>query len=51
VALSDLTDIDALGYAQGRLKGLGVDRALHRAGAKQGDRVRIAGFEFDYEPD
>ncbi len=51
VALNDLTDIDALGYAQGRLKGLGVDRALHRAGARHGDRVRIGAFEFDYEPD
>ena len=50
VALSDLGDVDALAYAQGRLKGLGVDRALHRAGARPGDRVRIGGFEFDYEP-
>ena len=50
VALSDLTDVEALAYAQGRLKGLGVERALHRAGARPGDRVRIGGFEFDYEP-
>ena len=40
-----------LAYAQGRLRGLGVDRALARAGARAGDRVRIGGFEFDYEPD
>jgi GTP-binding protein len=51
VALSDLTDVEALAYAQGRLKGLGVEKALHRAGARPGDRVRIGGFEFDYEPD
>jgi GTP-binding protein len=51
VALSDLTNVEALTYAQGRLRGLGVDRALARAGARSGDRVRIAGFEFDYEPD
>jgi GTP-binding protein len=51
VALSDIGDVDALAYAQGRLKGLGVERALHRAGARPGDRVRIGGFEFDYEPD
>jgi GTP-binding protein len=51
VALSDLTNADALAYAQRRLRGLGVDRALARGGARQGDRVRIGGFEFDYEPD
>jgi GTPase len=51
VALSDLTNADALAYAQGRLRGLGVDRALARAGARAGDRVHIGGFEFDYEPD
>jgi GTP-binding protein len=51
VALSDLTNVDALAYAQGRLRGLGVDRALARAGARAGDRVHIGGFEFDYEPD
>jgi GTP-binding protein len=51
VALSDLTLPEALAYAQGRLRSLGVDRALARAGARSGDRVRIGGFEFDFEPD
>ncbi|HTV10583.1 MAG TPA: GTPase ObgE [Acidimicrobiales bacterium] len=51
VALSDITDAGALAFAQGRLRRLGVDRALARAGARQGDRVRIGGFEFDWEPD
>jgi len=51
VALSDLTIPEALAYAQGRLRSLGVDRALSRAGARSGDRVRVGGFEFDYEPD
>jgi GTPase len=51
VALSDLTNAQALAYAQKRLKHLGVDRALSRAGARHGDRVRIAGFEFEYEQD
>jgi GTP-binding protein len=51
VALSDLTIPDALEYAQGRLRRLGVDRALARAGARSGDRVRIGAFEFDYEAD
>lgn len=51
VALSDLTNVTALAYAQGRLRRLGVDRALARAGARHGDRVRIGTFEFEYEPD
>jgi GTP-binding protein len=51
VALSDLTDAGALAYAQGRLKRLGVDRALVRAGARPGERVRIGRLEFDWEPD
>ncbi len=51
VALSDLTDPGALAYAQGRLRRLGVDRALVRAGAREGDRVRVGGFEFEWEPD
>ena len=51
VALSDLTNAGALAYAQGRLRRLGVDRALSRAGARQGDLVRIGAFEFEYEPD
>ncbi len=51
VALSDLTNIDALAYAQGRLKSLGVNRSLARAGARLGETVHIGSFTFDYEPD
>jgi GTP-binding protein len=51
VALSDLNDAGALAYAQGRLKRLGVDRALVKAGARPGERVRIGRLEFDWEPD
>jgi GTP-binding protein len=51
VALSDLTNPEALAYAQARLKSLGVDRALARAGVGEGDLVRIGGFTFEYEPD
>ena len=51
VALSDLTNPEALAYAQGRLRSLGVDRALARAGAREGDLVRIGSFTFEYEPD
>ena len=51
VALSDLTDVGALEYAQGRMKRLGVDRALSRAGVRPGDVVRIGGFVFEYQAD
>ena len=51
VALSDLTDAGAMDYVQGRLRRLGVFKALARAGAKDGDTVRIASFNFDYQPD
>lgn len=51
VALSDLTVPDALEYAQARLKRLGVDRALQRAGARTGDVVSIGSFQFDFEAD
>ncbi|MCU1357308.1 MAG: GTP-binding protein Obg/CgtA [Acidimicrobiales bacterium] len=48
VALSDLTNLEALSYVQERLKKLGVDRALARAGAQDGDAVQIGRFAFDY---
>ena len=51
VALSDMTDPGALAYAQDRLRGLGVERALARAGAVYGDEVRIGDFSFTYEAD
>jgi GTPase len=50
VALSDLTNIDALDEAHDRLRRLGVDRALARAGAAEGDVVHIGGLSFEYEP-
>jgi GTP-binding protein len=51
VAVSDLTDVQALDYVQHRLHRLGVDRALARAGAREGDLVHVGGFTFTYEPD
>jgi GTP-binding protein len=49
VAVSDLTDPDALVFVQQRLRKIGVDRALARAGARDGDVVRIGGTELEYE--
>ncbi len=51
VSLNDLTDLEALAYVQDRLSGLGVDKKLARAGAKQGDLVRIGPLEFEYDED
>ena len=51
VAVSDLTDAQALEYVAERLRALGVDRQLARAGARSGDEVRIGEVSFEYEPD
>jgi GTPase len=51
VAVSDLTNADAVIYVQRRLKRLGVDRALVRAGAREGDAVRIGALSFEFSPD
>jgi GTP-binding protein len=48
VAVNDLTNPQALEYVRHRLSRLGVDRALARAGARQGDMVRVGGFTFEY---
>ena len=51
VALSDLTDMDALNYVDHRLKRMGVDKALTRAGAAPGDVIYVGRFSFEYQPD
>lgn len=49
VALSDLANSEALDEAHRRLRALGVDRALARAGVQPGDTVHIGKLAFDYE--
>jgi GTP-binding protein len=51
VALSDLTNTEAMDEAQRRLRAIGVDKALARAGARPGDPVRIGRLTFTYEED
>ena len=51
VNLNDLTNLDALDYLQDRLKRMGVNRALSRAGVRDGESVRIGRLEFIYEQD
>jgi GTP-binding protein len=51
VALSDLTQPEAMDEAHRRLRALGIDKALARAGARGGDAVRIGKLTFEYEED
>jgi GTP-binding protein len=48
VAMADLTNLEALDYVQVRLKRMGVERALQRAGAREGDVVEIGDIELEY---
>ena len=48
VSLSDLTDDGAIDYVQHRLKRLGVERALVRAGVREGDTVHLGQLTFTY---
>ena len=49
VAMSDLTNPEAVAYLQERFRTMGVERALARAGARDGDTVRVGGVELEYE--
>jgi GTPase len=49
VALADLTNPEAMAYVQQKLARMGVERALARAGASDGDIVRIGDHELTYE--
>ncbi len=49
VAFSDMTNPDALAESHKRLDRIGVNRALGRAGARNGSIVRIGELEFEFE--
>jgi GTP-binding protein len=51
VALSDLTDPDALDYAWSRLRRMGLEQALESGGVTAGATVRIGDMAFEYQPD
>ena len=48
VAMADLTNLEALEYVQQRFRKMGVERALARARAREGDIVRVGPVELDY---
>ncbi len=48
VAMADLTNEEAIEYVQHRLRRMGVERALARAGAREGDVVRVGAVELEY---
>lgn len=48
VAMADLTSEEAIAYVQDRFRRMGVERALARAGAREGDTVRIGAVELEY---
>ena len=46
--MADLTNPEAVAYVQERFRRMGVERALARAGARDGDLVRIGPIELEY---
>ncbi len=48
VAMADLTNLEAIEYVHQRFRRMGVERALARAGAREGDTVRIGPIELEY---
>jgi len=51
VRFADLTMLEAADMAAHRLSRLGVDDALTKAGAEEGDEVRIGDLSFEFTPD
>jgi GTPase len=50
IARHDIENDEALRYIEGRLRGMGVIRALAAAGFEPGDDVEIAGTVFELDP-
>jgi GTP-binding protein len=50
IARHDLDNEDALIHVEGRLRRMGVIRALEAAGFQPGDDVEIAGVVFELDP-
>ncbi len=48
VAMADLTNEEAVAYVQERMRTMGVERALERAGVSDGETVRVGSVELEY---
>lgn len=48
VAMADLTNPEAIEYVHERFQRMGVEKALARAGAREGDVVRVGSIELEY---
>ena len=51
VARYDVENEDAMAYLEGRLRKIGVMRALEAEGFQEGDDLEIAGIAFELDPD
>ncbi len=51
VARYDVENEDAMAYLEGRLRKIGVLRALEAEGFQPGDDLEIAGVVFELDPD
>jgi GTP-binding protein len=49
--MTDFSNKEAVDYFESRLRKMGIHSALRRAGAKAGNRVRIAGVQLEYKQD
>ncbi|RSZ62347.1 GTPase ObgE [Corynebacterium hylobatis] len=50
ITQTDFENEEAIGYLADRLAAMGVEDALHRAGAREGAHVTIGDVSFDWEP-
>ena len=46
----DIDNADAMAYLEGRLRRIGVLRALETEGFRPGDEIEIAGVTFELDP-
>ncbi len=51
LARYDVDNEDAMAYLEGRLRKIGVMRALEAEGFKAGDDLEIAGIAFELDPE
>ena len=49
VVQTDWENEEAIAYLQHRFKKIGLDKELEKAGARDGDEIRIVGRAFEYE--